>query len=110
VTEPRLKSGIWVSAYLRRCAVANISGYIVRKGDETSGSVIVKINLLDGRARLFVAAYDDKGERVWVPGLKDDPAAETDVDAYIGRAIARDRDVWVIEIENRSGEPRLDGL
>jgi hypothetical protein len=108
--EPRLKTALWVAAYLRRCMVENIPGVVARKGDETAGSVIVKVNLLDRRARVFVAAYDDAGERIWVSGLKDDPASEPDVDAYIARAISRDPDVWVVEIEDRKGEQRLDGI
>jgi len=108
--EPRLKAGIWVAAYLRRCGVDNIPCAIVRKGDETAGSVVIKVNLLDGRARIFVAAYGDSGKRIWVPGLKDDPAAEADADAYIQRATARDPDLWVIEIETKRGDPHLDGL
>jgi hypothetical protein len=108
--EARLKSGLWVAAYLRRCAGENIAGYVVRKGDDTSGTVIVKVNLLDGRARILVAGYDNQGERIWIPGLKDDPAPEADIDAYVVRAVCRDPDVWVVEIENRSGDARLEGL
>jgi hypothetical protein len=108
--EPRLKSGIWVSAYLRCCASAGIPGFVVRKGDETAGSVAVKINLLDGRARIFVAAYNERGERIWSPALAVDPAEETAADAYIERAISRDPDLWVVEVEDRSGEPHLEGF
>lgn len=108
--EPRLKSSLWVAAYLRRCFTLNLNGVVARKGDETAGSVIIKINLLDGRARVFEAAYDDKGARIWIAGLKEDPAAEPEVDAYIERASKRDPDLWVVEIENRTGEPHLEGF
>ena len=108
--EPRLKSHIWVAAYLRRCAIDNIPAFITRHGDETSGTVLVKVNLLDGRARIFEAAYDDQGDRIWLPALKQDPSSEPEVDAFIARAATRDPDMWVVEIENRSGDARLDGL
>jgi hypothetical protein len=108
--QPRLKSEIWVSAYLRRCAGEGANGYVVRKGDDTSGSVLVRINLLDGRSRVFVATYAGNGERVWLSALNTNPASDADAEAYITRAVARDGDLWVIEIEDRAGEPRLDGF
>ena len=108
--EPRLKSGIWVAAYLRRCASANAFAVVARKGDETAGSVIVKVNLLDGRARVFSTAYNEKGERVWLMALKDDPASDADAESYIQRSVSRDPDIWVIEVEDRGGDPRLEGF
>jgi hypothetical protein len=108
--EPRLKSGIWVAAYLRRRAAHGVPGFVVRHGDETSGTVLVKINLLDGRARIFAAGYNEHGERVWSPALGEDPAEEADVAAYIERAVGRDPDVWVIEIEDKAGEADLEGM
>ena len=108
--QPRLKSAIWVGAYLRRCAGEGANGYVVRKGDETSGSVLVRINLLDGRSRVFVATYAGDGSRVWTSALASDPASDADAEAYIARTVARDGDLWVIEIEDRAGQARLDGF
>lgn len=107
---PRLKSAIWVAGYLRARAAAGINGYVVRKGDETAGSVLVRINLLDGRSRVFSAAYSGEGERVWASALKDDPASDADVEAYVARAVARDGDLWIVEIEDRTGEAGLEGF
>ena len=39
--EPRLASGIWVSAYLARLGLANIPAYVTARGDETAGAVLV---------------------------------------------------------------------
>ncbi len=108
--DPRLKSGIWVGAYLLARAVKGLFGAVVRKGDETAGTVLVRINLLDGRSRLFGAVYGGSGERIWESVLKDDPASDADVEAYITRAVSRDGDLWVVEVDDRSGEAGLEGF
>ena len=38
----RLASGIWVSAYLARLRLADIPAYVVARGDDTAGAVLVK--------------------------------------------------------------------
>ena len=52
----RLKSSIWVAAYLRRCQTEGIFGAVRRRGAEEAGAVFVKVALLDGKATLYVPA------------------------------------------------------
>ena len=104
--EARLAAGIWVAAYLRRLALADIPAYVTRRGDDTAGAVMVKCATLDGRASLWTREWDlDSDQRLWI-ALNE--AAERDIDAEIARNIARDPDLWVIEIESRSGQTLLD--
>ena len=39
----RLKSEIWVKAYLRRCTVNGASGVVARHGDDDAGAIFIKI-------------------------------------------------------------------
>src|ERR1700743_3277985 len=59
----RLKSSIWVAAYLRRCQTEGIFGAVRKHGAEEAGAVFVKVCLLDGNAMLYAPApqtfYDD---------------------------------------------------
>ena len=48
----RLKSAIWVAAYLRRCQTEGVFGAVRRRGAEEAGAVFVKIGTLDGNAML----------------------------------------------------------
>lgn len=107
---PRLTSGLWVSAYLNRLRLADIPAFVVRRGDDTAGAVLVKSSPLNGTARAFQRSFDPMtGERLWVVLAE---GAEADVDAALARARSRDPDLWLIEVEDRAGRTLLeeDGL
>ena len=50
----RLKTSIWVAAYLRRCQTEGVFGAVRRRGAEDAGAVFVKVALMDGTAMLYV--------------------------------------------------------
>ena len=107
---PRLTAGFWVSAYLTRLRLADIAAYVTQKGDATAGAVVVKVATLDGQARAFQRSFDLASDaRVWVVLAE---GAEAEVDAVLTRQKARDRDLWVIELEDKAGRTLLqeDGL
>ena len=108
MTEPRLKTGLRVAAILRRYDLHGIAAFQRRKGDADSGAVMVKLALGGGRALLLIQTYDGEGRRAWMRqgGLEpiDDAAAE----AAIEKAVARDPDLYVIEIEDAKGRLMLD--
>lgn len=106
--ESRLKAGIWVKAHLRRCAVEGIQAVIVRHGDDTAGSVLIKLNRLDGGCMVLSPGNRGDGVRVWLRAGGADVMPEAEADGYIARQVKRDPDLWVIEIEDRQGRHCLD--
>lgn len=102
---PRLTASFWVQAYLRRLSLANIPVFIVYKGEETAGAVLVKSNTLDGNATLFHRIYDATGARIW-DELGSGP--QDQMDEIITRQRRFDPDLWVIEVEDRRGRTLLD--
>ena len=110
----RLKSGIWVAAYVRRCQVEGAFAAVRRRGAEEAGAIFIKINRLDGTADLYgpapQTAFDDAQptDRRFAPCLKELPAADAQVEAYLARESRFDPDVWIIEIEDRGGRHFLD--
>ena len=102
----RLTTDFWVAAYLNRLRLSDIPAFVVAKGDATAGAVLVKQNTLDGRARVFQRSFDlMTGERAWITLTEGD---EAEVDAAIARQRGFDRDLWVIEVEDRDGRHLLD--
>jgi hypothetical protein len=109
----RLKSAIWVAAYLRRCQTEGIFGAVRRRGAEEAGAVFVKVALLDGNAMLFVpapqTAYDDSRpiERIFTPSSVT-PVPEPVIEERLAKEIRFDPDVWIVETEDRAGRHFLD--
>lgn len=109
----RLKSSIWVAAYLRRCQSEGIFGAVRRRGAEEAGAVYVKLALLDGNAMLFAPApqtsYDDTRpiERVFVASPPQ-AVAEQKIEERLVKEIGFDPDIWIVEIEDRAGRHFLD--
>ena len=84
----RLKSAIWVAAYVRRCHIEGAFAAVRRRGAEEAGAVFVKISRLDGTADLYApapqSAFDEArpSDRLFVAVLQ--PARpEADVEAYL---------------------------
>jgi hypothetical protein len=110
----RLKSAIWVSAYLRRRHLDGTLAVVRRRGAEEAGAVFVKINRLDGTAELYgpapQSAFEESrpSDRAFTPCFKVQPVPEAEVEAYLAREIRFDSDVWIVEVEDRSGSHLLD--
>lgn len=97
-----MKSEIRVAAQLRRAAAAGAFATVVRKGDADAGAIAVKVYLGGGAARLFVEARDEAGESIWREPL-DGPAPEAAIDQFLEKETRFDRDLWIVEIEDREG-------
>ena len=79
----RLKSGIWVAAYIRRCQV-------------------------EGPAPQSMFEEARPSDRAFIRSLKTDAATEADAEAYLARQIKFDSDIWIVEVEDRAGRSFLD--
>ncbi|WP_226782164.1 DUF1491 family protein [Oceaniglobus trochenteri] len=102
----RLTADFWVAAYLARLRLADIPAFVVAHGDDTAGAVLVKLNTLDGQARVFQRQFDMMSDtRHWAVLTE---GAEPEVDAAIARQRGFDSDLWVIEVEDRAGRHLLD--
>lgn len=111
----RLKSAIWVSAYLRRVNGDGAHAVLRRKGAEEAGAIFIKVSRLDGNASLYgpapQSAFEDArpSDRLFTVMLgRDAPVPEADIEARLAREIKFDPDIWIIEVEDRTGRSFLD--
>jgi hypothetical protein len=110
----RLKSAIWVSAYIRRCQVEGAQAVLRRRGNEEAGAIFIKVSRLEGTADLYgpapQSAFDDKPvDRMFIACLPPG-APEADAEARLAREMKFDPDLWIIEVEDRAGRHFLDQL
>jgi hypothetical protein len=111
----RLKSGIWASAYLRRCNIEGAFAAVRRRGADEAGAVFIKLNRLDGTGILYGPAqqsvFDDArpADRLFTIVLgRDGPVADAELEARLTREIKFDPDIWIVEVEDRAGRNFLD--
>jgi hypothetical protein len=109
----RLKTEIWVKAYLRRCAIEGATAVLVRRGDADGGAVYIKVSRLDGTAVLFgpaPAGLDEQArDRRWQACLRPEGVSEREADAYLATQAGFDPDLWILAVEDRAGRHFLDG-
>ena len=112
----RLRADICVAAYIRRCEIEGAYAVLRRRGAAEAGAIFVKLDRLDGRAALYAPAPQnelaesaERGvERLWRRAHREEWVETADVERRLAREISFDPDLWIIEVEDREGAPRLD--
>lgn len=99
-TEPRLKTELWVKAFIRRCWSADVPALLLRRGETDSGTIMLKMN--GGAADVCVYARGLLADGSWGWRRASGPKLLTDqdADAYVERQLKYDSDIWVIEVES----------
>ena len=102
----RLRSKIWVQAYLKRLEIQNIAAYVTAHGDDNSGAILIKVIKMDGYAQLYQKTFDLQNNRsAWVKILE---GLDMEIDTLLEKQKVNDPDLWVVEIESASGQNYLD--
>ena len=114
----RVKSHIWVSAYLRRVNSAFAHATLVRRGDADAGAIYIKVAALDGTAQVYAPLSAELAEmtpsdtliveagRAWQP-VYSSHTKEKEADDYLARQAGRDPDIWILEVETAQGRHHL---
>ena len=102
----RLRSKIWVQAYLKRLEIQNIAAYVTAHGDDQSGAILIKVIKMDGSAQLYQKTFDlQSNKNAWVRILE---GLDMEIDSLLEKQKVNDPDLWVVEIESASGQNYLD--
>lgn len=112
----RLRADIWVAAYIRRCEIEGAYAVLRRRGAAEAGAIFVKLDRLDGGAAIYAPAPQselaegaERGvERLWRRAHAEEWIEPAEVERRLAREINFDPDIWIVEVEDRQGLPRLD--
>ena len=105
----RLSTELFVQGHVRQCFAQGLTAVVAHKGDAWGGAILIKLNLLGPGCKLLTQTRDPDGEIAWLPVQAGALLSEADADAYIARSVQRDPDLWVVEIEDRSGRNPFPG-
>ncbi len=107
---PRLKSVIWVHAFIRRLATEGKNAAVLHKGHDEAGVIFVVINHLDGFHDILAPppgpAVDEEGERHFEKA-NTSPMTWAEAKEWLDRRKKSDSDIWIVEAEDREGRAGL---
>jgi hypothetical protein len=104
----QLPLDLLINAQIRTAASQGVPIVVRRRGDASNGTIVLKINRLDGTARVLTQVrYDD--ELVWCPVSRTDPMSEAEADRYLDKQADIDPDSWLLEIEDKQGRHWFPG-
>ncbi len=107
--EARVKTLIWVQAFIRRTEARGYAAVLVIRGDEDAGAVLIKVNRFESGWVVYTQVRDEHGNPAWLSGTGPSPVSEADANKYVERQRNYDADLWVIEIEDPKNTYGLDG-
>lgn len=108
----RLRSDIWVSAYLRRCQVQGAPAVLRRRGAAEAGAIILRIDRLDGQSTLWGQAAasllsEDTLGRCFARLHEAETMTTDKIEERLARELRFDPDLWIVEVEERAGRSFL---
>jgi hypothetical protein len=103
---PRLKSEIWIGAFIRRLAAAGQYSAVLARGNAEAGAIYVVVNHLDGNHDILAPppgpSVDEEGERRFEKANAS-PLNWPDAKDWLDRRRKSDSDIWIVEAEDRTG-------
>ena len=110
-----LKSEILINAGIRAAERNFTNAYVTKRGDTEAGAIFVKIDTLDGYAKLFTRnlKYDlinENDEVEFVNLYPEKKIQNVVIDKRISKEMEIDSDCWIVEIEDKEGRNPFQNL
>jgi hypothetical protein len=107
--DDSINAEFWIMANVRRCNTDGMPAMVIHRGDNRGGTLLLKINRFELGCKLLTQARDIDGVKKWLVAFSGKLVEEVEADAYIKRAVSRDPDLWVVEIETPDGTHPFEG-
>lgn len=109
MSEPRLKTELWVQAQVRLCDLGLLPIVVRRRGDADAGAVLLRLVRERNRSLVLKRVTTAGGALGWMVVAGTAEVDDETAEAYIAREVRRDDDMWVLEIEDPRGLYQPDG-
>ncbi|MBV1702144.1 MAG: DUF1491 family protein [Hyphomicrobiales bacterium] len=105
----RLRSDFFVSALLRRCALEGLDAVLIRRGAAEAGAIFVQVDDLAGHFRIYGPAPQSEAVaaglgRAFALVHKASSLNQEEAATYMAKQCQFDADLWLVAIEDRSGD------
>jgi hypothetical protein len=108
----RLRSDIFVAAYVRRRNGENTFTVVRRKGAAEAGTIFIMVDQLNGSADLYgpapQSAFDDTSPERRFQRISKDGDGPAEIEARLQKEQRFDSDLWIIDVEDKTGTHHLD--
>lgn len=109
----RLRTDFFVAALIRRAETHGAVAMLRRRGAAEAGAIFIKLDRLDGCAAVFGPAPQSEDmphgvDRLFARVHAEEWLDPADAEARLKREITFDPDLWIVEIEDRSGRVFVD--
>ena len=108
----RLRSDIFVAAYVRRRNGENAFAVVRRRGAAEAGAIFVCIDRRNGTVDLYgpapQTAFDEARPERLFQRLTPEGADAAAVEARLARETRFDPDLWIVDVEDPAGDAKLD--
>jgi hypothetical protein len=99
MTEPRLAANVLVSALRRQAESAGAFVTVVRKGDPTSGAILLIRREKGHNPALFERFPTLSAGPEWIEKMSKLSDKEKEISEILARRIETDPDIWIVELD-----------
>ncbi len=96
---PRLATGVYVNALIRRVNQSGGMAMVLAKGDETSGALILITREKGRYSGILERTLTPDGAYKWSPVFSQVIEKEEEISQFCARRQASDPDIWIVELD-----------
>lgn len=105
----RLPTHIMVEAEIKKAFADGRAAVLIRRGEATSGTIVLKLVKSMHEVKVLTQAYDLDGNPAWLVAFGGKMVPESEADVYIERQLSRDPDLWAVEFEHPDAANPFEG-